>query len=63
MMDDNTRSIALAKKFNCHRHVIFVYEKEGDRLALESYKSKIPVQNEDYFFAENSLKSIVRYRI
>lgn len=61
MMDDTAKSVNLAIKFKCHRHVIYVYEKEGDRQALEKYKNKIPAQSEDYFFAENSLRSIVSF--
>lgn len=59
MMDDKSKSITLAMKFKCHRHIINTYVQDKDREALQNYKKKINPQSEDYFSAENVLRSTV----
>ena len=45
----------LAKKFGVHTVVIDVHVLNKDRIALESYKSKLVPQSREWFYAENAL--------
>lgn len=59
IMDDKTKSVSLAVKFKCHRHIINTYVQDKDREALLNYKKKLSPQSEDYFYVENALRSTV----
>ncbi|KAF2883897.1 hypothetical protein ILUMI_22282 [Ignelater luminosus] len=54
---DSDISIGLAKKMKCHKFVIDAYIAQRDRLSILNYKNNIPNQSEEYFYAENALRS------
>lgn len=56
-MVDTERSIALAKRWQCHRFIIDSYINQRDRTALINYTNSLNTQSEDYFYAKNALKN------
>lgn len=56
--DDVDRALILARKMKVYRFVVDQYVTQRDKSALMEYKSSIPPQTEDYYYADNATKAL-----
>uniref|UniRef100_A0A1B6DLI8 Vps16 C-terminal domain-containing protein n=3 Tax=Clastoptera arizonana TaxID=38151 RepID=A0A1B6DLI8_9HEMI len=56
-IDNVDRRLNIARTLHCHKTIIDVYVSQRDRQSLVSYKSSLHPQSEEYFYAENALRS------
>lgn len=56
-VDHVGKRLEIAKKLQCHRTVIDIFVLQGDRAALLEYKTNLRPQSEQYFYAENALRT------
>lgn len=62
LIDNIEKRLSVARALHCHKAIIDVYVSQRDRQALVSYKATLHPQSEDYFYAENALRTPVKWK-